>query len=224
MTPHYAIRAAEHVATDLTQCEVESITMARVSEWGSTPDDTDRPRAFADWNNQKSRDPSGFHGYGPHAGQRIDTTMARLCNILERMEVEIEWSDEWCMCDGCGRMLRSEPYGYDWKMFGYIDECTLTCGHCIDPEEYIAARIDNPENAVNTDLVDLEELGFVRLDLKYENGMHPGQNDNPAAILKTLQRDPFLENREFVFTYEPSQFAVEFAAWSREIESEEVSV
>lgn len=222
MTPHHAIKAAQHVATDLTRCEVESIILARVSESWTLPDESDPRHAFADWNDQRSRDPDGVHGYGPHVGQRTDTTMARLMNILERMGVEIEWADEWVMCDGCGRMLRSSPDCWDWKMFGYIDDCIVTCGHCIDSEEYIEPRINNPRNAVNIDLVDLGELGFSRLDKEYESGMHPGQDDDPAAILKTLQaQNP---GQQFVFVYEPSQFYVEFSAWSREVESDDCEV
>jgi len=221
MTPHYAIKAALHCATDLARCEVESITMAQMSERGTLPDSADDPHAFADWNDKRSCDPGGFHGYGTHAGQRIDTTMSRLMNILEHMEIECEWADEWTSCDECCRMVRSSPDGFDWKQFGYIDELdgSFLCGHCISAEDYIESRIDNPESAVDDDLIDLAELGFTRLDPEYENGMHPGQNDDPAKILETLQNDH--PGSEFLFTYEPSQFYTAFTAWHRDRETGE---
>ncbi len=221
MTPHYAIKAALHCATDLSRCEVESITMAQISESGMLPDDSDPWSAFADWNDKRSRDPSGFHGYGSHAGQKIDTTMCRLLAILENMDIECEWSDEWTSCDDCGRMVRTEPDGYGWRMFGYIDDCTLICGHCIYAEDYIESRINNPKSAVNDYLVDLVALGFTRLDPEYENGMHPGQNDDPVKILETLQNDD--PGGEFLFTYSPSQFDVAFTAWRRDKETDEES-
>jgi len=221
MTPHYAIKAALHCATDLSRCEVESIIMARISECGTLPDATDPRHAFADWDDRESRDPSGFHGYGPHAGQQIDKTMSRLLDILERMDIECEWSDEWTSCDECFRMVRSSPNCWNWRMFGYIADGSFVCGNCIDPEEYIASKIDNPKLAVNDDLVDLANLGFTRLEPEYEGGMHPGQNDDPIGILETLQRDPFLEGNEFVFTYKPSQFYTAFTAWRRDKETED---
>jgi len=211
MTPHFAIKAAQSCAT-IAQTELECIDYGEVVE----PGYADGLRFFANWNTRHPRQADGYYRSPAHTGELPDDpTMVRLGNILEKMGCELEWSDEWSRCDDCGKFIRTSPDCYDWKQYGaMVDEGTLLCGDCIaaDPDDYLESRLNNPQSAVG-DFVDLAEAGFTHMNGTFENGFHPGQTDDPAEVLADFQEQH--PTYEFVFSYEPSQFCVEFKIWGR---------
>ncbi len=213
MTPHYAVSAANACVT-LAQCELDSIDSGEVVE----PGYQDGLRFFGNWNTCHARQADGYYRSPNHAGELPDDkTMERLGNILEKMGYTLEWSDEWSSCDGCGKFIRTEPDCYGWKQYGaMVGECDLHCGDCIaaDPDAYLEGCLNNPDTAVG-DFVNLVKAGFAHMneDGSFESGFHPGQTDDPAQVLAEYQkRHP---DHDFVFSYEPSQFNVEFEIWGK---------
>jgi hypothetical protein len=217
MTPHYALEAAKCSATDGARSALEDVQFAQVSDEWTIPTPEDDWRAFGNWNGVRS----WVQGQGYTSLE--DDTPERLLRVLESMGLECEWSDEWTMCDDCCRMFRSSPDCYDWRMWGEIDSESqrVSCGHCLaeDPEDYLAGKLDNPRSAVNTTIVHPKDEGFANMNGDFENGMHPGQNDNPEEILEAYQAK--YPGKQFLFTYEPSQFYTTFQIWGRDCEREE---
>ena len=134
---------------------------------------------------------------------------------------ELEWSDEWSTCGNCYKLVRISGDCWDWKPFYTIGDGELTCGDCIVeyPDDYVESLIDNPESVEMFDL-DLKPFGFEPVpDADYENGMHPGQTDNPIELLAQLQKQ--YPGMEFIFTgYGNSQFCCTFSAAMRPIDQD----
>lgn len=131
----------------------------------------------------------------------------------------LEWGfgDEYAACGVCGNAMRTSPDSYAWQLMGdYTDYDGYVCENCVDPEEYIGARI-NRDRLVNKWLVDPEEHGWVRLGLDYEAGFHHGQNDDPKGIVRTLNKGGV---DEVIFTGSVGQFDVAFNVWVREEQAE----
>ncbi len=143
-----------------------------------------------------------------------------LSDVLERYGYAIEWSDEWATCDDCSNAVRISADSYGWRRAYYmLDDCSIVCHECarkdLDSfEEYLL----NNANVADTFDIDWSARGFVKHNARhYENGWHPGQNDDPREIVKHLASD-----LEWLFAI-PSvgQFDVSFDLWVRPIESEE---
>ena len=81
--------------------------------------------AFGDWNTCSR--------YDREAGRSVDTdgVMPRLSEALERIGVEIEWSDEWCDCSDCGKAVRTSGDSYSWTPSFKADDGGLLCVECI---------------------------------------------------------------------------------------------
>jgi hypothetical protein len=104
-----------------------------------------------------------------------------LSSILERAGYEIEWEDEWTICNGCGNALRISPDSHSWQP-SYLqnnDECY--CLECLT-EDDIATLENTPKRAINLSNIDLSKYGYRELKCGYESGWHPGQNDDPEKI------------------------------------------
>lgn len=57
-----------------------------------------------------------------------------LDTILEKLGYEVEWYDEWDICEGCNRALRTQPNSYDWKPQYAQRESEFVCLECADDE------------------------------------------------------------------------------------------
>ena len=121
------------------------------------------------------------------------------------------FNDEWGECEECLKVLRTQPDSYMWKprYWSPYDDGLMLCENCIDPEDYINAYINQADKALNDDLVDPEEHGWHRIDQRFENGLHSGMNADPKKIVEILNGN----NIDCLFTYEPSQFYIEFNVW-----------
>lgn len=148
---------------------------------------------LADWNNIPSY---------------IERYIDKHCDLLS-----IAFNDEYSTCSDCYGVIKTihyDPNDY-WIGDGFIRCATCTIK---DSESYIEYLVDNPR-CVNT-IVNLEELGFVRLDGQYENGLHVGQNDDPVSILEKLLSEN--RDREFIFNLvDCSPFTVSFDIFYRVI-------
>jgi hypothetical protein len=159
--------------------------------------------AFADWNERIMA----------HTDGKISQTMPRLRAILEYFGAEIEWSDEWTVCDCCGKAVRTQPDSYAWKPSYWCgDDGEAQCHECVEEcaDDYVDYLNGNKAAAVTFDF-DLKEHGYVRLKKTWAAGLHPGQMDNPSEIASTL-RDIGCYN--FIFEIESQeQFSTYFRVW-----------
>jgi uncharacterized protein YneR len=150
-----------------------------------------------------------------------DKTMPRIEKILEKMGYEIEWGDEWTFCEDCGKIIRISGDSYEWKPYYWVGDGFILCGDCVkeNPDEYIE-YLDNNEKSCMTFNIDLTQFGYAKYGESYENGFHPGQNDNPKEIAKKLREEGI---KHFIFVQdEASQFYIRSSVWvKREDEGEE---
>lgn len=146
-----------------------------------------------------------------------------LGDILERAGYAVEWSDEWSTCDECGKAVRTSPDSYSWeRAYTMPDEYTILCRECTDWQEHCRSCEDQSDRAVTSD-VDPAEYGYERLSraAEFENGFHPGQTDDPKAILAKLHS----EGKHGILFRVSSvgQFDVSFETWIRKAKDGEDS-
>lgn len=137
-------------------------------------------------------------------------------DILERMGYQLEWSDQTSRCDHCGGAIQEQPHCYgDTAHYAMLGECDTVCENCIRKDftdEYLEGLEDNPRAAVNIAGINPANHGYVRLETGFENGFHPGQNDNPTAIYGRLCE----KYSHILFTIDASgQFDVRFSVWHK---------
>jgi len=114
---------------------------------------------------------------------------SRIDSILERAGYAVEWSDEWSTCQECNKAVRTSPDSYDWtSSYRILNECELVCLECLDPADYLERIEDDPSSACPPgEKFNPINHGYVKFNGDFETGFHPGQNDDPKAILKRLQ-------------------------------------
>jgi hypothetical protein len=162
--------------------------------------------AFGNWNDVSHWD----------AGKRKfiadDDAPCRVAKLLGKIGVELEWSDEWTICEHCGKAVRTKGDRYAWKRnYAEVDGCT-TCGDCIknDPTSYLES-LEGQENSCLTVSVDLEEHGYVLLESGFEHGFYSGQDADPRLIAKALKDQGI---SRFVFDLDSvGQFDLSFSLW-----------
>lgn len=113
--------------------QVDSITIATE---GYAEPGYDDPRsgviAFGNWNDISRYDGQKFHV--------IDDTPGRVASLLEKLGVELDWSDEWTICEGCHKAVRTQANSYRWRASYADDGCgSILCHECIkaDPTDYL---------------------------------------------------------------------------------------
>ena len=134
--------------------------------------------------------------------------------LLEKYGYAIEWEDEWTTCE-CGKALRTSPDSYGWQPSYFESEDGYCCIDCIDMPAYLETLEDNPKRALN-DHVDPAKYGYVQLEDGFENGWHPGQNDNPKDIYQRLHA---AGHKHLLFNIDGvGQFDISFSIWERQTE------
>ncbi len=127
------------------------------------------------------------------------------------------FSDSYCACDNCGKLICTEPDSKHWTPDFFIDDNGIICGDCVrkNPQEYLQSLANNSEVA-NTILSesDLEDAGFVKLDGDYQNGWYDRQDDPKSILNDLLDRFPY---GVFIFNITTqAQFATNFDVWGEE--------
>ena len=85
---------------------------------------------------------------------------------LDRLGIEMDWSDEYVECDNCYRLFRTSPDSHGWRMYGDIFDGYAVCAECMrkDILGYLREYANEPERAVTwADSSDLEELGCTNV-------------------------------------------------------------
>jgi len=125
-------------------------------------------------------------GFDKTKAEQKRDPVAKLARVLEAAGCELEWEDEWCTCNDCGKAVRTSPDSYGWtSYYRIVNECELVCLDCLSPADYLAECEDNPAKAFPPEWSP-EDHGYVKHNGDFETGFHPGQTDSPEAILKLL--------------------------------------
>lgn len=163
--------------------------------------------AFGNWNTITKWNPE------TQKSEVVDTSPKDFGEVLEKMGVELEWSDEWDTCCDCYKAVRTSPDSYGWmRSYAIIDDCECVCHECIkkDPSGYIDELVGEEAKAMTID-IDLSEHGFVQLESGFENGFHSGQDADPKVIAKSLRK---LGIDRFIFVLDDvGQFDISFSLW-----------
>ena len=150
----------------------------------------------------------------------LDDTPARVATLLERMGVDLIWSDEYDSCVKCGKVFRTSPDSYGWTR-SYVDtEDGRYCHECVseDPESFLEDFENNPRKAWTLGYeIPLEDNGYVKVnEEEYCNGLHHGQTDNPEKIAIALRSQSI---ERFIFAIDSiGQFDMDFSVYVHESE------
>lgn len=149
---------------------------------------------------------------------RTRSMVARVFMALERLGYEFEWSDEWRECACCHGAVRCNADSWGWRRYYYEDEAhgDVICGDCIcenvedQRDAYLEWIEGNHRRALTFDL-NLEELGYLHLNKRFEHGFHPGQDADPEKVADEIVR---CGGKRFIFEMDSAgQFDITFSVW-----------
>lgn len=164
--------------------------------------------ASADWNSVTK--------YNRETGKsdEIDDTICRLGVVLEKLGVELHWSDQWTECHECCRFIRTSPDSYSWSPSYYVGDGFICCFECLDKEEYLE-EIEGG-GSCNTAVEDPSKHGYHYV-ASFEAGLYGGQDASPELIAKVMREASFYR---FIFHLEyQGQFDSKFALYLHEEEA-----
>ena len=141
--------------------------------------------------------------------------------VLENAGYSREWSDEWSICEDCGRAVRTSGDSYGWQpSYAMPDDGAIVCHDCLDPADYLASLEDNPHTANNLRHIDPADHGYIRYNAeRYESGLHHGQTDNPTAVYNEMTAKGLAHILFNIDTVQ--QFDTYWSAWYRPEDNEE---
>lgn len=129
--------------------------------------------------------------------------------LLEDAEIE-EWGfdDEYSVCSHCGELIRTIADGYNWTPEFWNSPEGRLCIDCVnDNEDFTATYLEAMENKLKgCNLIDLEEQGYVPLDIDFTVGLYEWAKDDPRKVLNVLNTN---EISVYFKTY-PNQFSVTY--------------
>lgn len=170
---------------------------------------------FGNWNDIKRYDDES----GDHVV--VDDTPSRVSALLEHAGCELEWGDEWRICEGCRKAFRIHGDSFHWKPHYVEVDGEYSCQDCTeeDPSEYLSGLEGNCRAPVTIDL-DLEEHGYKELEGGFEHGLHEHMAADPKLIGQALKEQGV---SRFIFKLdEVSQFYQTFSVWVHEDEYDDV--
>jgi len=141
----------------------------------------------------------------------LDKTPARLCNVLEKIGVEIEWDDEWANCSECCGLLRTRPDSYSWTPSYVNTDDGIVCDDCLDGEAHLSS-IESDCSAANTiSSIDPDDYGYTRINEDFASGFHSGQDADPKLIGGALEDQGIYR---YIFQIDSrGQFDTKFSVW-----------
>jgi len=153
----------------------------------------------------------------------------RLEQYCEKHDTELicGYQDEYIMCDHCYKYVYTTPGCYgDIPKYTQI-ECEILCGDCSKEfiHEIIEFHQNDPTLAIKPYLIEaVKEQGFVCLDddesescVRFENGFHQGQDDNPREIAAKMEKEGILDKYDYLFAItDAGQFDLAFTVMLRE--------
>lgn len=207
-TPEQVASRIEWIIRAAEQCEDYAHTeMAQGYAEPGYADPTSGTIALANWNARTRWD------HARNQSVVIGNTMPRVARLLEKLDVECQWEDEWAICSGCGKAVRTKPDCYQWQPSYWRNaDGDVSCQDCVlaDVSGYLAEFEGDANRCVAID-IDLEAQGYRLLEKGLEHGFHGGQRADPEIIANSL-RD--LGIGRFLFKLDfTGQFEIEFSVW-----------
>lgn len=211
--------ATDAVKDRLLRCIVDE-RHDKVYDWGGEYKEPgyanpDRPMVvLGDWWHRTPATEDKPHG---------DLIGSVLATLIEAAGGAIEWHDEWTCCSECGGVVRVSADSYSWTR-SYVEwEGDLICHECMEDHDhrrdYLEQVIEGDPRMAETIGWDLSELGYVRLDEDFQNGLYGGQSANPGKIAEALRSRDI---ERFVFQIDSvGQFDARFSCWVHEDEMPE---
>lgn len=167
---------------------------------------------FANWNDKRHYDNN------TRTWVTDDDTMSRLSDLAEKAGYTVEWSDQWTTCNDCGKAVRTEADSYGWKRSYAEIEGDILCHLCVkeDPSAYLESLEGDARRGDTMDLP-LEDHGYHKVNTEsYQHGWHPGQNDSPEVVAKSLTERGI---SRFLFRIDDvEQFTLHFSVYVHEDE------
>jgi hypothetical protein len=140
-------------------------------------------------------------------------TVEDLQDIGELLCLDTDWLDEWTGCTTCQGAVRTSPDCYSWTR-AYIEtedfEETVCHDCCREDPGWYFEQVKN--RVTNGGLLgEPDEYGWLKVTPRgyadrWQNGWHPGQNDDPSKQLELLNNNGY----DVVFQLHQSQFYVEW--------------
>jgi len=136
--------------------------------------------------------------------------------LLETCGCAVEYSDEWYDCQQCYKLVRTSADCYSWTpSYVMLNECEPVCHECMEDEDmqrdYVESELEGECSKADTIGLDLEGLGYTRLDEDFQNGWYGGQSADPHKIGEALNKR---EITRFVFQIDSvGQFESRFSCW-----------
>lgn len=150
------------------------------------------------------------------------------------------FNDEYKICDSCYTVIfRISPDSYQWTPEYYQNiDGEMLCKDCAqfeldDSIDRIQDQIDNNQTPKSFEWIFELPNDFKKIEYpnypdwgKWENGLHPGQNDSPlkqGRIVRSIKNDNF-PLFQIVFRIFPSQFDVSWDTYIRISPNQDISL
>lgn len=94
---------------------------------------------FGNWN-----EPETYKVFDVQVKVSDSKILPRLARALEKAGAEVEWNDEWRLCEECSLAFRCEPDNFWWKPSGVVDvdKGTCYCLECAKEKSDTGSRIE----------------------------------------------------------------------------------
>ena len=121
-------------------------------------------------------------------------TGMRMYDVMQELDLDYGYSDEWTLCSECGEIIRISPDSYSWLPDFIVTDGEILCHDCITPNRLLCddsedSFINNPRKALSPQLItmaDIEAEGFILIDENFESGWY-GRTDSPQDIYDALK-------------------------------------
>lgn len=140
--------------------------------------------ATGNWNNVTA------YNRKTHKFKVVNKAPERISKLLEKLGVELAWSDEWTTCDTCQKLVRITGDSYSWTRAYVEDEGHgAMCRECVaeDPEPHLEAIENDHSRAWTLENINPEDHGYILIKQEFEKGLYGGQSDDPAKIAASLR-------------------------------------
>lgn len=129
---------------------------------------------------------------GVLSGDWNNPLAAFISDLWEWRGGEIEWCDGGTECDGCHGFVQTQADHHGWQpQFVDLSDGTTLCAGCLaDDEEAQRAVLDGYTNNARVAMqrqFALEPHGFTEVRDRADTGLHEGQNDDPAVVIRKIR-------------------------------------
>jgi len=150
-----------------------------------------------------------FPDFDDHASPYlVPEAVQPVADMMNEIVGELVFYDEYTACGKCGQIIRTSPDCYEWQPDFVDTEDGIVHVDCVTVDDALEAysrkRAGLPPAILSRAI---SEGRVFEIDHTWENGMHPGMNDDPEKISDFLLHHGITQ---WWWDVMPSQFYVEF--------------